>query len=187
MSSTSSFAITRRGSRNWQRFRPGTNQLGVRREGSNHPAESLIGEFVSGNAFDTLGLRAYAGRLLKQSDDEKGAPSVAVMSYRTWQQKYGEDPSVVGASFQINGQPFTIVGITPPGFFGERLEGDPASFWMPLNKEPQVLGTNSVLDAPELDWLNLIGRIQPGANQKRDGGADAGGAAPVSAKPDTQA
>ena len=147
-------------------FQAGHNQIGVRREGSNHPAESLIGDFVSSNAFDTLGLRAYAGRLLKQSDDDKGAPSVAVISYRTWQQKYGEDSSVVGASFQINGQPFTIVGITPPGFFGERLEGDPASFWIPLNKEPLVLGTNSVLDAPDLDWLNLIGRIQPGANQK---------------------
>ena len=59
---------------------------------------------------------AYAGRLLKPSDDEKGAAPVAVMSYRTWQQKFGQDPSVIGASFRPNGQPFTIVGITPPGF-----------------------------------------------------------------------
>ena len=147
-------------------FQAGNDQIGVRRQGSNHPAESFVSEFVSGNSFDTLGLRAYAGRLLQPSDDAKGVTPVAVMSYRTWQQKYGQDPSIVGASFLINGQPFTIVGITPPGFFGERLTSDPASFWIPLNKEPLVLGTNSVLDSPELSWLNLIGRIQPGANQK---------------------
>ena len=135
--------------------------------GSNHPAESFDNAFVSGNAFDTLGLKAYTGRLLRQSDDDKGAPPVAVMSYRTWQQKFGQDRTIVGASFLINGQPFTIVGVTPPGFFGERLTNDPPSFWMPLNKEPMVLGTNSVLDAPELEWLNLLGRLQPGANQKK--------------------
>jgi predicted permease len=148
-------------------FEAGHNQIGVRREGSNHPAESLIGNFVSGNAFDTLGVNAYAGRLLKQSDDEKGAAPVAVMSYRTWQQKFGQDQSIVGANFLINGQPFTIVGITPPGFFGERLESDPASFWIPLNKEPLVLGTNSVLESPELSWLNIFGRLRPGAGKKQ--------------------
>ena len=148
-------------------FEAGHNQIGVRREGSNHPAESLIGNFVSGNAFDTLGVNAYAGRLLKQSDDEKGAAPVAVMSYRTWQQKFGQDQSIVGAHFLINGQPFTIVGITPPGFFGERLGSDPASFWIPLNKEPLVLGTSSVLESPELNWLNVFGRLRPGVNQKQ--------------------
>jgi predicted permease len=148
-------------------FEAGHNQIGVRPQGSDHPPQSLIGVFVSGNAFDTLGLSAYAGRLLRQSDDEKGAAPVAVMSYRTWQQKYGEDRSIVGSSFLINGHPFTIVGITPPGFFGERLESDPASFWMPLNTEPMILGTNSVLNSPELYWLNLFGRARPGANQKQ--------------------
>jgi predicted permease len=147
-------------------FQAGNNQIGVRREGSNRPAESFDSAFVSGNAFDTLGLKAYAGRLLRQSDDDKGASPVAVMSYRIWQQKFGQDPTVVGASFLINGEPFTIVGVTPPGFFGEKLTNDPPSFWMPLNKEPIVLGTNSVLEAPDLQWLNLIGRIQPGTNQK---------------------
>ncbi|HZD50961.1 MAG TPA: ABC transporter permease [Silvibacterium sp.] len=148
-------------------FQAGSSQIGVRREGSNHPAESFISEFVSGNSFETLGLRAYAGRLFQPADDDKGAAAVAVMSYRTWQQKYGQDPSVVGASFLLNGQPFTIVGITPPGFFGERLQSDPPSFWIPLNKEPLILGANSFLGAPEFDWLNIFGRLRPGANQKQ--------------------
>ena len=108
------------------------------------------------------------GRLLRASDDAKGAPPVAVISYRTWQQKFGSDPTVVGASFLINGQSFTVVGITPPGFFGERLTSDPASFWIPLDDSPIIeSGSFNVLDSPELQWLNLIGRLQPGANTKQ--------------------
>jgi predicted permease len=149
-------------------FQAGRTQIGVRRAGSNHPAESFVSEFVSGNAFDTFGLTAWSGRLLHQSDDQKGAAPVAVITYRTWQQKFGQDPSIVGATFLINGQPFTIVGITPPGFFGERLTSDPAAFWLPLSASPLIQsGSFNVLDSPELDWLNVIGRIQPGANQKQ--------------------
>ncbi len=149
-------------------FQAGRTEIGVRRAGSDHPAEAFGGEFVSGNAFETLGLSAWAGRLLRQSDDQKGAAPVAVMSYRTWQQKFGSDTSVVGASFLINGKAFTIVGIAPPGFFGERLTSDPASFWMPLSTSPLVQGgAFDVLDVPQLDWLNLIGRIEPGANLKQ--------------------
>jgi predicted permease len=148
-------------------FQAGAYQFGVRREGSNHPAESLIGDFVSGNAFDTLGLSAYAGRLLKASDDRMGAAPVAVLSYRTWQQKFGQDPSVVGGTFILNGKPFTIVGITPPGFYGERLTSDPASLWIPLSSEPMLMEVSSMLERGDMQWLNAIGRIQPGADQKQ--------------------
>jgi predicted permease len=149
-------------------FQAGRTQIGVRRQGSNNGSEPFGGEFVSGNAFDTFGLTAWMGRLLRPSDDLKGAAPVAVISYRTWQQKYGSDPSVVGASFLINGQSFTIVGITPPGFFGERLTSDPASFFIPLADSPMVQGGGfDVYESPELDWLNLIGRLEPGANTKK--------------------
>jgi predicted permease len=147
-------------------FQAGSNQFGVRRQGSDHPPESLIGDFVSGNAFDTLGLNAYTGRLLRPSDDVAGAAPVAVMSFRTWQQKYGQDPSVVGGTFILNGKPFTIVGITPPGFYGERLTSDPASFWIPLNDEPLLLETSSMLERGDMQWLNLLGRLKPGASEK---------------------
>ena len=140
----------------------------MRRQGSDHASEPFGAEFVSGNAFDTFGISAWMGRLLRASDDVKGAPPVAVISYRTWQQKFGSDPTVVGASFLVNGQPFTVVGISPPGFFGERLTSDPASFWIPLDDSPLIeSGSFNVLDSPELDWLNLIGRVQPGANTKQ--------------------
>ncbi len=149
-------------------FQAGRTQIGVRRVGSDHASEPMGGEFVSGNSFDTFGLTAWMGRLLRPSDDVKGAAPVAVMSYRTWQQKFGSDPSVVGASFIINGQAFTVVGIAPRGFFGERLTSDPPSFWLPLSDSPIVqAGAFNVLDSPELQWLNLIGRIEPGTNLKR--------------------
>jgi predicted permease len=149
-------------------FQAGRYQIGVRRQGSDHASEPFGAEFVSGNAFDTFGISAWMGRLLRASDDVKGAPPVAVISYRTWQQKFGSDPTVVGASFLVNGQPFTVVGISPPGFFGERLTSDPASFWIPLDDSPLIeSGSFNVLDSPELDWLNIIGRVQPGANTKQ--------------------
>jgi predicted permease len=149
-------------------FQAGRSQVGVRRQGSNNSAEPLGAEFVSGNAFDTFGLSAWMGRLLRASDDAKGAAPVAVMSYRTWQQKFGSDPTVIGASFLVNGQSFTVVGIAPPGYYGERLTSDPASLWIPLSDSPMVQGGGfNVLDRPELDWLNLIGRADSGADRKR--------------------
>jgi putative ABC transport system permease protein len=146
-------------------FQAGHDMVGVRRSGSNQPAETQRSEFVSGNYFSMFGIGAYAGRVLGPQDDRKGAEPVAVMSYRTWQQKYGLDPSVVGASFTIDGQPFTVVGVTPPGFFGDRQE-EPPTFWIPLSDEPLVDATAPLLDLPEQDWLYLTGRIQPKADPK---------------------
>lgn len=149
-------------------FQAGRIEVGVRRSGSNHPAEAFPAEFVSGNAFQTFGLSAWEGRLMEPSDDNKGAAPVAVMSYRTWQQKFGRDPSVVGSTFMINGVAFTVVGIGPPGYFGEKLSSDPPAFWLPLSASPLVQsGSFNVLDEPEFDWLNVIGRVKPGANTKQ--------------------
>jgi predicted permease len=146
-------------------FQAGNDLVGVRPIGSNQPAESQRSEYVSGNYFSMFGIGPYAGRVLTPRDDRKGAEPVAVMSYRTWRQKYGQDPSVVGTSITINGQPFTVVGITPPGFFGDRLQYTPA-FWIPLANEPLINGSSSILEFPQQDWLDVIGRITPGADVK---------------------
>ncbi len=146
-------------------FQAGNDLVGVRRIGSNQPAESQRSEYVSGNYFSMFGIGPYTGRVLTPRDDRKGAEPVAVMSYRTWRQKYGQDPSVVGTSITINGQPFTVVGITPPGFFGDRLQYTPA-FWIPLADEPLINGSSSILEFPQQDWLDVIGRITPGADVK---------------------
>jgi len=147
-------------------FQAGGSLVGARRAGSNKPSESFRSEFVSGNYFSTFGIPAYAGRMISPLDDNKGAAPVAVMSFRTWQEKFGGDRSVIGAGFVMNSQPVTVVGIAPPGFFGDRVQSNPPSFWIPLADEPVIEPANSLLDDAALDWLDLIGRIKPGADTK---------------------
>jgi predicted permease len=139
-------------------FQASADLYGVRRSGSSDAAQGYPGEFVSGNYFTMFGIRAYAGRMLAVSDDRAGAPPVAVMSYRLWQQRYGLDPSVVGSVFTLDTKPFTVVGITPPGFFGDTLRDNPPDFFLPL-----ALGVSDIGE-PGTHWLDLIGRIQPGAS-----------------------
>ncbi len=86
------------------------------------------------------------------------------MSYRTWQQDYGLDPAVIGATFTINTMPYAIAGIAPPGFFGDQVRPDPPDFWLPLATEPALNGQNSILNHADLYWLYIIGRLKPGAN-----------------------
>src|SRR5215469_8903792 len=142
-------------------FSAGPSLFGVRRAHSAEPALSYPGEYVSGNYFTMFGLRAYAGRLLTASDDRAGAPPIAAMSFRLWQQRYGSDPSVIGGVFNIDDKPFTVVGITPPGFFGDTLRSTPPDFFLPLNTEPLV-ESDADLKKVDTHWLDLIGRIQPG-------------------------
>jgi predicted permease len=136
--------------------------FGVQRSGSSEAAQSYPGEFVSGNYFAMFGIKAYAGRALTAGDDQAGAPPAAVMSYRLWQQRYASDPSVIGSVFNLNDKPFTVVGISPPGFFGDTLRNAPPDFFLPLNTEPYVQ-VDADLNKYDTHWLDLIGRIQPGA------------------------
>ena len=78
--------------------------------------------------------------MLTPADDTPAAPPVVVMSHHAWQGAYGGDPSVVGATFVIEGHPFTVVGVAPPGFFGETLRGNPPDLWIPLQQEPLIAG-----------------------------------------------
>src|SRR6266404_5597402 len=119
----------------------GNALLGVRREGSQVPADTRNGEYVSGNFFRTFGVQPWVGRLFTDDDDQEGAPPVAVMSYRIWHDKYGSDPSVVGAGYQINGHPFTVIGVSAPGFFGAKLAGGGMpDIWIPVTTEPLLGG-----------------------------------------------
>ena len=141
----------------------GNAPLGVRRAGSQQQADTRNGEFVSGNFFRTFGVRAWVGRVFTDADDREGAPPVAVMSYHVWQEKCGSDPAVVGAVYQINGHPFTVVGVAAPGFFGAKLAGwGMPDFWLPLTTEPLIDGSTARLKTPNTNWLDLIGRVRPG-------------------------
>ncbi|MGB7134536.1 MAG: ABC transporter permease, partial [Acidobacteriaceae bacterium] len=127
-------------------FEGGNTPLGVRAAGSNEPAQTRNGEFVSGNFFETFGVRAWIGRTLQPSDDHVGAPLVAVLSYHAWELHYGGDPGVVGRTYQIDGHPFTVVGVGAPGFYGAKLSGwGMPEVWLPVTTEPLIAGTTSRL------------------------------------------
>jgi putative ABC transport system permease protein len=145
----------------------GNAPLGVRRAGSEAAADTRNGEYVSGNFFRALGVQPWSGRLMTDADDQEGAPSVAVMSYHIWKGKYGSDPSVVGASYQINGHPFTVIGVAPPGFYGAKLAGGGMpDFWLPLTTELLIDGATARLKRPNGNFLDLLGRVRPGVNPK---------------------
>jgi predicted permease len=145
-------------------FQAGLRRLSVRRQGVEQSARPLRSEYVSGNYFSTLGVGSFGGRVFKSEDDAPGAPLVAVISHRAWQLNYGSDPTVVGSTFVVEGHPFTVIGVAPPGFFGETLRGDPPDIWIPLQQEPVINGTSALLNQPVSAWLRAVGRLRPGAS-----------------------
>jgi predicted permease len=145
-------------------FQAGGDRLSVRRQDGETTARPLRAEYVTGNYFSTLGVGALGGRVFTADDDRAAAPPVVVVSHHVWQTVYGGDPSVVGATVVIEGHPFTVAGVTPPGFFGETLRGDPPDIWIPLQHEPLINGDISILRQPVSAWLRVIGRLRPGAS-----------------------
>jgi predicted permease len=143
-------------------FQSGHSTMNVRAGTATANAE--LAEYVSGNYFSTFGLGAYAGRMLVPSDDAPDAAPVAVLSYQAWQVAHAADPKVIGSTFYIQNQPFTIVGISPPGFFGDRIDNNPPALWIPLNLEPLVERENSILKNADSNWLYVLGRVKPGLN-----------------------
>jgi len=145
-------------------FQAGRWRVGVRRQGMESVARPLRSEYVSGTYFSTLGVRAFGGRVFTPEDDKPSAPPVAVLSHRIWQTAYASDPSVVGSTFIMEGHAVTVIGVAPPGFFGETLESDPPDIWVPLQQEPMINASGSLLRQPVSAWLRMIGRLRPGAS-----------------------
>jgi predicted permease len=135
--------------------------INVRRDGPSSQAQSMNGEFVSGNYFRTFGLQPRAGRLMIDTDDTKGAPLTAVMSYEAWQQDYAGDASVIGSTFWINTKPVTLVGVAPQGFYGDRMASNPPKFYLPIQSMPTLASAPYVVD-PNMQWLYIVGRMKPG-------------------------
>ena len=131
------------------------------------PALPLRSEYVSGNYFATLGVSTFAGRPLTQNDDKAGAPPVLVLSYAAWQANFAGNPAILGSTVYVQTHPFTVVGIAPPGFFGDRIVERPPDFWLPLSNEPTIEAPGTAL-WPQGDedtaWLYLLGRIRPQTN-----------------------
>ena len=144
-------------------FQAGRGVLSVRRQGVDSIARPLRSEYVTGNYFSTLGVRALGGRVFTPEDDKPSAPPVVVLSHRVWQTTYASDPSLVGATLIVEDHPLTVVGIAPAGFFGETLQSDPPDLWIPIQQEPMIRGDGTLLRQPVSAWLRVIGRLRPGA------------------------
>src|ERR1700731_1701225 len=145
-------------------FQAGRGALSVRRQGVDVASRPLRSEYVTGNYFHTLGIKAFSGRMFIPDDDKPAASPVAVLSHRAWQTIYGGDTSVVGSTFILEGKPFTVIGVAPPGFFGETLRSDPPDIWIPLQQEPMISGEGALLRQSVSAWLRMIGRLRPGTS-----------------------
>jgi predicted permease len=145
-------------------FQAGSAHFSVRREGVEASARPLRAEFVTGNYFSTLGVGAFGGRVFDGSDDRPAAPPVVVLSHHVWQATYGGDSAIVDSTLIVEGHPCTVVGVAPPGFFGETLRSDPPDLWVPLQQEPMIDGNGSLLHQSVSAWLRVIGRLRPGVS-----------------------
>ncbi len=144
-------------------------RLGVSIAGQGEP--TILGHLVSGSYFSVLGVNPILGRLIGADDDQSpGAHPVAVISHGYWSRRFGADPDVIGKTISLAGLPFTIIGVTPPEFFGAEVGRSP-EIYAPVMMAPQLIdappGSNSILEAENYRIFTLFGRLKPGVTEKQ--------------------
>ena len=138
----------------------GESRFSVRR--GDAVAKAMTAEYVSGNYFQTFGLGPYLGRVFAANDDMPEAAPATVLSYQAWQGEFYSDPTIVGSTVLIQAHPFTVIGIAPRGFYGDRITDQPPAFWLPLSAEPLIAGPSAILHHPDSNWLYPLGRLRKG-------------------------
>jgi predicted permease len=124
-----------------------------------------VAQLVSGNYFELLGVGAHAGRLIRPDDDAApGASPVVVVSHAFWTSRLGGDPAAIGQSVRVNGFPFTVVGVAERGF-GGHFVGFAVDAWVPLAMAAQA-APDETLGERGSAWVELIGRLAPGATRE---------------------
>jgi putative ABC transport system permease protein len=126
--------------------------------------QEVNGLVTSGGFFTTLGVPAQLGRTYTSADDVRGGGPdgpVVVISYRLWQRRFGGAANVVGMPLTVERVPFTIVGVTPPEFFGVEV-GRGFDVALPLGAEPLIRGKRAVIDQPSSYLLFVMLRLKPG-------------------------
>ena len=141
----------------------GATAVGYARFNLNATGESRLvpGLYVSGRFLDTLGVTPILGRGFSAEDDRRGAPPIGILSYGFWQREFGGDRGVLGRTLSLDGNAFTIVGVTPPEFFGVRV-GTTFDVMIPLANEAIIRGAESSLDQRSSWWLSMFARLAPG-------------------------
>jgi putative ABC transport system permease protein len=126
--------------------------------------ELVDGVWASGRFFDVLGTSAILGRTFAPDDDRRGGGPdgpVAVISYSFWQRRFGGSADVIGKPLMVERVSYTIIGVTPPEFFGAEV-GRTFDVAIPIGSEPLVRGREHSLDARSNWWLNITLRLKPG-------------------------
>jgi len=126
--------------------------------------KQLNASLVSGNFFDVLGVKPYRGRTFIADGDKKigGNPEV-VLSYSLWVRQFGSDNKFIGQTITLNGTPYTVVGVTPPGFKGIVSLGRPDVLWIPITMRDYVLTgqLKSLENNRRFRWVSTVGRLKP--------------------------
>ncbi len=120
-------------------------------------------ELVSGNYFETLRVKPFAGRFFDPSADRPGGELQGVLSYALWRGRFGADPSVVGRSMRVNGRPMFVTGIAPPGFVGA-MQLVAADLWLPAAIYPDLARSS---DANAVPVFGVMGRLAPNVTADR--------------------
>ena len=130
------------------------------------------GQMVTGEYFSGLGVTPLLGRGITEADENPGAPRVAVISYAYWSRRFGRERSIIGRNITVNAVPFTIVGVTPPSFYGVQVGTEP-DLWIAFDDKPNLRpwstgpngGATSVYSARNWLCLNVIGRLKSGVSR----------------------
>src|SRR6266568_3309200 len=126
--------------------------------------QQLNASLVSGNFFDVLGVKPYRGRTFIADGDKKlgGNPEV-VLSYSLWARRFGSDEKFIGQTITLNGTPYTVVGVAPPGFKGIVSLGRPDVLWTPITMRDYVLSgqIKDIENHRRFRWLSIVGRLKP--------------------------
>ena len=132
-------------------------------------AERIWGYLATGNYFDMLGVKPALGRFFHQQDDLRaGASPYAVLSYDSWQKRFGGDPGIAGTVVRINGLSYNILGVAPRGFHGTELFYWP-EIWAPMMMQAQIEPGNAWLNN-RYTWNTVIlGRLKPGVTMSQAG------------------
>jgi predicted permease len=125
-------------------------------------SEPMNVQLVSGTYFDTLGVRALAGRSLNDGDDNsEGNHPVAVISYAWWKRSLARDPNVLSRTLKLGDTTFNIVGVAPPEFFGTKV-GEAPDIWVPLSMVKEVPPHFGGYKEDFAESLLIMGRLKPG-------------------------
>jgi predicted permease len=128
--------------------------------GTGIQVELGTGQAVSGNYFDVLGVPPALGRPITNQDDQPGSAPVAMLSYATWQRRFGGSADVVGLSINVNSIPVTIVGVTPEGFHGTLQVGSAPALFVPLEQQARFERSEEHFN-PNFWWVLLAARLKP--------------------------